>query len=245
MAVRWFITALLVLPLFNQPIFPYSSEPDFLLAEFWVELVPALDESAGGTSALDAPKEAFEGEIFPMQAAPLAREDAVRRLLEEAIFVFSGMIYGFRLDYTPLDRDRQVEEYFSAEPVAQIPWGDPHLHALETWRIEDKLYARIRYDLSPDQLRRREAWSSAVHEAASASAIAPLNLGYKGRMEAHRLAIREAFRNHLRSIERNKPRSTFGRCVIDEAPITSLSAGGYRSTIRIRLDVEEVNPYRR
>ncbi len=180
-----------------------------------------------------------------MQAAPLPKKEAVRRLLEEAIFLFSGMIYGFSLDYTPLDRERQVAEYFSANPVAQIPWGDPGLNVQATWRIEDKLYARIRYDLSPDQLRRRQAWSSAVHNAASASAIAPLNLGYRGRMEAHRLAIKEAFRNHLRSIERNKPRSTRGRCVIVDAPITSLSAGGYRSTIRIRLDVEEVNPYRR
>jgi hypothetical protein len=218
----------------------YSAQSDFLLAEFQVELVPAVKEERSGDEdpLLEAP-----GEILPLQARPLARDEAVRRLLEEAQFVFSGMIYGYHLCYTPSDSARQVEELFTAEPVAVIPWGDPSLRVLDTWRKDDMFYARIRYNLDADQMRRLDSWSSAIHKSAQGSGEAPLSLGYRGRMEAHRLAVKEAFREHLRSVKRNKPRAAEGRAVLADPPFCSISAGGYRSSVRIRLQVEEIHPY--
>jgi hypothetical protein len=230
------LTALLVLAcLMTVPsaaLYSFDSQADFLSAELWVELVPPLAESA-----LDSGRDTLRPaeEILPMTARPLEHDEAVRRLLEEARFVFSGMIYGFRLEYTPSDRERGVEEHFSAEPVAEIPWGDPGLRVM--------LFARLRYDLSEAQRLRLRAWSSAVHESAGASASAPLSMGYRGRMEAHRLAIKAAFREYLRGVERNKPRASAARAVLSAAPVSAVSAGGYRSTVRIRLDVGEIQSY--
>ncbi len=222
-------------------LYSFDSQADFLSAELWVELVPPVAESALEDVERDTVR-SFE-EILPMTARPLEHDEAVRRLLEEARFVFSGMIYGFRLEYTPSDRERGVEEHFSAEPVAEIPWGDPGLRVMDTWQRNGMLFARIRYDLSEAQRLRLRAWSSGVHESAGASASAPLSVGYRGRMEAHRLAVKAAFREYLRGVERNKPRASAARAVLAGAPVTAVSAGGYRSTVRIRLDVGEIHSY--
>lgn len=230
-----FLTALLLFAAAGQAA-AFDSRPDFLTLELWVELAPAVSEV---TEAAETP---FE-EILPMTARTLGGEEAARRLLEEARFVISGMIYGYRLEYTPMDRARQVEELFSAEPVALIPQGDPDLHVQDTWRRDGMFFARVRYDLDEAQLLRLRAWSSAVHERASGSASAPLSLGYRGKMEAHRLAVKEAFREYLRSIERNKPRAAAARAVLSESPVSAVSAGGYRSTVRVRLALEEVRSY--
>jgi hypothetical protein len=226
---------------FSAVLFAFDSQPDFLSAELWVELVPPVAESALEDAGRGTVRP-FE-EILPMTARPLEHDEAVRRLLEEARFVVSGMIYGFRLEYTPMDRERGVEELFSAEPVAVIPWGDPGLRVMDTWQRNGMLFARVRYDLSEAQRLRLKAWSSAVHESAGASASAPLSMGYRGRMEAHRLAIKAAFREYLRGVERNKPRASAARAVLSAAPVSAVSAGGYRSTVRIRLDVGEIQSY--
>lgn len=224
--------ALLLTSLFS--LSAYDNTEDFLLGEFWVELVPAVRERAD-VPDIDGP--------LPMRAAPIEREVAMKRLLEEVRFVFSGMIYGFRLSYTPSDRARSVDESFDAELAAEIPWGDPALRVLAAWRQDDKLYARVRYDLSQDQRRRRAAWASAVHPSSQGRGLVPLNHGYRGRMEAHRQGIKTSFRSYLQTIVRNKPRAVTGRCVLSRPPLTALSAGGYRSQVRIRLSVDALHPY--
>jgi len=239
--IGWLLLFFL-LSFFVVPLWAYDEQVDFLTAELWVELTPAV--SIPTTDKGDSQESTSQKpEIFPISPVPLKREEAIHRLLEEAQFVISGMIYGYRLEYTPLDRSRGVSEVFHADPVATIPWGDPALRVLDTWMRGNKFFARIRYDLSSDQMLRLRFWNSGVHASASASAEAALSLGYLGRIEAHRQAIKQAFRDYLRSIEPNKPRVATGRVVLAEAPISAVSAGGYRSTVRIRIDLEDLHPY--
>ncbi|MEW5816327.1 MAG: hypothetical protein AB1798_13130, partial [Spirochaetota bacterium] len=90
-------------------------------------------------SALDNPRqevivEEFWCELDPMvrmgDTYPLTREAALKQILEEAQFVFSGMMYGFKFQYTPSDKTRRVDEIYFVEPVSQIPWGDKGLKIL-------------------------------------------------------------------------------------------------------------------
>ena len=45
---------------------------------------------------------------------------SIRSLKKTAPFLLTGMIYGWKFEYTPSDKTRNVAEYFSLEPVAEI-----------------------------------------------------------------------------------------------------------------------------
>ncbi|MBL8968054.1 MAG: hypothetical protein JNG85_13700, partial [Spirochaetaceae bacterium] len=83
-----------------------AEAPTILGGEFWAELEPVPQE----------------GDPWP-----LTSEDAALRLVEEAAFVFAGMVSGFEFDYTPLDRVRGLEERFAMKPLGHVPRGDPRL----------------------------------------------------------------------------------------------------------------------
>ena len=74
---------------FPADVRAYPTNTDVIAAEFWTELDPAVDLEQGGV---------------------ISQDEAIRRTLEEARIVVSGMIYGFEVRYVPSDRARQVEE---------------------------------------------------------------------------------------------------------------------------------------
>ena len=78
-----------------------DDEP-LLAGEFWVELSPFVETE---------------------EEYPLPEDKAYRRLLEEASFVFSGMIYGFDFTYTPFDKSRKVDEIFYSRTGGGYPLG--------------------------------------------------------------------------------------------------------------------------
>jgi hypothetical protein len=84
--------------------------------EFWYDLQPELEgwETVQGK------------EQFP-DLHTLSKDEMFNRILEEARYVFSGMVYGFIFSYTPYDRSRGVEEEFLLEPYQWIQRGDPNL----------------------------------------------------------------------------------------------------------------------
>jgi len=45
---------------------------------------------------------------------------SINALKKTAPFLLSGMIYGWEYEYTPSDKTRNVEEYFSFVPIAEI-----------------------------------------------------------------------------------------------------------------------------
>ena len=112
-----------------------------LVIELWSELDPLV---ADGTER------------------PIPREVAIERLLDEAVFVLSGMVYGFRFDYAPSDPTRRVAEQFELEPYAEIVRGDPRLEVFQTWVEDSRLYARIFYTLDEQQRGWYRGWTSAA-----------------------------------------------------------------------------------
>ncbi|MBI9099586.1 MAG: hypothetical protein JEY91_13995, partial [Spirochaetaceae bacterium] len=83
-------------------------------------------------------------------------EEVIENLLEEARWVFSAMIYGLKITYTPSDISRSVEQFFEVELLAEIKRGDHRLVVYDTY-LEDNLYHLfIRYSLDTYQNRRLE-----------------------------------------------------------------------------------------
>jgi len=204
---------------------PVLAQGRFLSARLWCELEPLIQS---------------EGQEYP-----LPREEARKRLLEEARGVFSAMIYGFRFSYTPGDSTRGVAEEFDLVPVAEIPWGDPQLHIVDAWTEGTRLFAKVEYDLQPFQEDRRRGWGSTAVPTATGVGESSMFPGPPPASKARSLeaAFREAIRNHLRPIRFNKPREVTGELLLWSPPAVILEAGSYQTRIDVKLRVREIRDY--
>ena len=200
----------------------FSDEMPILSSEFWVETAPLIE---------------IEGESTE------SPEDQIRILLEEARYVFSGMIYGFSFRYVPLDLRREVEEEFELEPLYEIVWGDPRLTVAESRRESGRRYALIRYWISEEQSSWVRFWDSNVHATAAAFGAGDFFDGRVAKFAAMEAAIRESVRAYLRPRELNKPKEISGRLVFAEAPYVIIDGGEYRAKVEVKLDVREVVQY--
>lgn len=200
----------------------YPTDTDVIAAEFWTELDPAVDLEQGGV---------------------ISQNEAIRRTLEEARIVVSGMIYGFEVRYVPSDRARQVEEELEVEPRALIPAGDPALQVLDVRTHENKYYVHIRYDLADYQTARLQSWSSNTFESVAGRGTSPLYEGYRAKFDSLDQAIKNAIREYVRRQIKNKPRQIEARVLLAEPPYTIIDAGGFHSKVRIKVDLRDVLPY--
>jgi hypothetical protein len=174
---------------------------------------------------------------------PLPRELVVERLLDEAVFLLSGMIYGFRFVYAPSDPTRRVAERFELEPFATIVRGDPRLDVFQTWVEESRLYARVSYTLDERQAGWYRGWSSAANVSSSGVGTAPFVAGPAAKPTAARDAIRVAIRNHAREREFNRPQSISGAVLIADSPRTVVRSGNYETRISVLLQIDAIVRY--
>ena len=206
----------------SYPLFGFD-EWDTLTGEFWVELDPAIKED---------------------QSYPLTSQEAAEILLDEARFVFSGMIYGFEFEYTPYDQTRGVEEIFNLDPIAEIPWGDPALTVVQMRVSNNRRFALIRYAPKDHQIRWLQAWESNINPKATGLGKADLFKGVDEKRNAFREAIKEAVRGYLRQRILNKPKEIRGELVLADVPYVIIDAGTYLAKTEVRLRIDEVIPYR-
>jgi hypothetical protein len=197
--------------------------PELLVERFWVDLEPPVGR---------------EGEDYP-----LSQERAVRLMLEEARYVFSGMIYGFRFRYVPSDRRREVAEEFELDPIAEVRFGDPRLSVLST-RVEDMtLHGRFQYRPADFQRSRLSAWLSADVPSVGAEGEAPFWEGHDARIPAVEDGIRLAIRSLLRTQVRNKPREARGSVLLLGTPRIYVGSGAYKARVDVKVKVDEIRPY--
>jgi hypothetical protein len=205
---------------------PLSAAASRIELELWCDLDPIVQEGAGSS------------------ALPIEPEEAIRRLLEEARAILSGMVYGYTFSYTPSDQAREVAESFELTPRAEIPWGDPALRVAGTRLEEHRLRAVFRYELTPDQSDWRAAWQSAGVSKAGGEGRGNVFLGYRERHAALADAVKESIRNHLRPRVLNKPREVRGEVLLWEVPGTYATAGEYHTRVVTRLRIASIIPYR-
>ena len=197
---------------------------DQLELEVWCELEPMIQES---------------------DDYPLSDAAARQRVLEEARFLLSAMIYGVQFSYTPPDNQRGNAEQFLLAPVAELSWGDPRLRIAESEVREARLYARVRYDLRDFQAARRRAWQSNAIPTAAGIGRASLfaSTAPAGKRRSLEEALKEAVRNHLRPVLFNKPREVRGELLLWEAPRVIVDAGDYLTAVSVKLRVQEIRAY--
>ena len=213
--------------------------------------------TAGFVSAQDLP--VFSAELFyPVENRPdffsapdfgngekdkAEKTDEKKDLFKEAVFIFSGMLYGFEFKYIPGDRRRNVDEVFEISPIGTIPWGDPRLKIRSTrWEEHRNL---VHFSYYPDDSMKSWImyWSSGSFPLIGGKADGGFHRGFEGKEDAIKNGIKEAVRNYLRTRVHNKPQIIEGEFVFAEPPVMSYGGGLYTASVRIKLNTEKISEY--
>lgn len=166
---------------------------------------------------------------------------ALEELLEEARWVFSGMIYGMDFSWTPPDTARGVDDVFRLEPLAMIPRGDPRLTVVSTVPDEGFLYVTLSYQPDAVQAIRLEGWKGNRYPIAAGAGRGELTVTC--RRAAIEEAAKQAIRSWLRVRIYNRPREAAGRFAFREVPTVSLHGPGCLAQVSLRLDIVSVRKY--
>lgn len=201
-----------------------QTDPPILQGVFWTETDPMIKE---------------EGTTYP-----LTQEEIVRRLLEQARYTFSGMIYGFSFVYTPSDAARRVAELFVLEPIAEIPWGDPGLQVADVYYKDNREYAIIRYHTAERHMPRVRSWRTRTLAAATAYGTGDVFGGPEEKRAAVTEGVKEAIRAYYRGRIPNKPKEIRGDVAFRAVPYIVIDAGMYTAKVSITIREREVVPYR-
>ncbi len=200
---------------------------ELLVIEQWVELDQT--PSAPGSSAAEETRS--------------LREEAVGRLLDEARYIFSAMIYGFTFEYQPSDRSRGVEERFQLTPVYQIPVGDPAVSVLQSWVDGTRLYVRLGYELHEHQAAWFRSWQSHAIPEVDGAGAAQWFGGFSQRVAAIQDALRSGCREYLRARVFARPQRVTGSILITDDPVINVYAGEYTARVTFSLRVDEIRHY--
>ncbi|MDC7232027.1 MAG: hypothetical protein PQJ58_02255 [Spirochaetales bacterium] len=160
------------------------------------------------------------------------REEAISILLEDARWVFSGLLYGFSFRYIPGNADEGFGELFELEPIHQIPKGDP---SLEIYQVEDDyqtLKVLFYYWPDEDQFRRMDISRGGGYQSSAAEGGVPMMME-GARIASMEEAVKQALRADLRSVIYNRPLEVDGKVYLSSPPDLSIRSGEYRSRLRI------------
>jgi hypothetical protein len=194
-----------------------------LRAEFWTDLEPV----------------AGEGEEWPVSA-----ETARARILDEAAWVYGGMIWGFEFRYTPYDKTRAIPERFEIQPIGSLAPETLSFAAGARASSSGELRSFVEYSPEGALVELMGSYARDPWKGSQGIGKADMNLGLKGRRAAYEDGLRAAVRSFLQGIEPNKPRLVLGRVVLDRPPSMAILGGYYTAQLRARVMVTEALPYK-
>ena len=186
---------------------------------------------------------------------PVDTEEACRRALEEASYLFSGQIYGWSFYYDIGERARNLKEEFNLEPIGSIPWGDSALKVTAAEFIDKglKLEVWMDYRPAPPQQRRLLTWKQGLNRTAQAIGYTPMgsptppddesSAWFAERKAALEDAARAAIRAMLRGSERNRPKAAHGYIGLHSFPRFFIDSGQVACSARFLVDVREIVPF--
>ena len=118
------------------------------------------------------------------------------------------------------------------------------MRIVESWVEGNLLHAYVRYFPKDHQLRWLRMLQSNIYHSSTGAGRASMFSGVAGKYEAIAEAAKEAIRAHLRSRILNKPKEVRGSVALTGAPYIIIDAGEYVAKVDVRIDVDEIIPYR-
>ncbi|MBN2510198.1 MAG: hypothetical protein JXB03_07975 [Spirochaetales bacterium] len=173
---------------------------------------------------------------------PLAEDEAMVLLAEEAAWLARAMIYGFSFIYRPGDRDRGAAEEFELVPLG-VPVDTRGFELPVFHHQENRLSGRFVYRMKEWEQRRYLLWYSNIVPESQGRGTAPLEEGYQGRIGAHEAAIHNALFAYFRTLAANKPRLIQGEVAVSSSVVSGIDGGDYVSALRVRIRRSTVTGY--
>ena len=217
-----------------------AESPRVIRVPIWVFLEPVPGTGFGprGDAQSNAP-----GSTNGSSGNTVQAETPAGDLRAIARYVLGGMIYGWRFTYTPSDRARKVAEYFTFEPIMEIPDNDPRF-SLEGL---DPAYPRVstwaQFVLDDSTARRNLYWKSVQFRSADGRGYGDRERESEGIRDAYSDAVRSAVRAYARKLEKNKPKEIRGEVLLREDPRLFTEAGRFVADITVIVNLIEIVPY--
>jgi hypothetical protein len=210
-----------------------------------LSLVMGLSVSAEAPRILQAPIWVY---LEPVPGTMTAEEikakmPPIQELDETARFVISGMLYGWRFDYTPPDKTRNVDEFFSLDPMNVIPRGDPRFELLDVKPAYPRLTCWAEFTLDSSLKNWFSYWDSVQIKSANGRGRGERTDEIAGIKKAYTNAIMQAIREYARTLDKNKPKEVLGEVLLRENPRLFADQGFFVADIKVLIHLTEIIPY--
>ena len=170
-----------------------------------------------------------------------------RSLKATAPYLLSGMIYGWKFEYTPSDNTRNVEEYFSLEPISEIPEDDEKIIFTNPAFLDTRVYCWLEYLRTDEMMISRQRWDSIqfprVSGTGESSYLDSVD-SIDGIKEAVKNAAKNAIRTYAQKQTKNKPKEVTGTILLkDIDPNIKIIKGKYTAHLDFFLYVDKIIQY--
>lgn len=169
---------------------------------------------------------------------------SIRSLKNTAPFLLSGMIYGWEFEYTPSDKTRNVEEYFSLNPIAEIKGDDSRINFTDVAFLDNRVYCWVEYSRTNEMIIYRQRWDSIQYPRVSGFGESKSTDSVEAIKEAITEAAKNAIRTYAQSQTKNKPKAVLGRILLkDFDPNIKIIKGKYTAYLDFFLYVDKIIQY--
>ena len=196
------------------------------------QITPALPNSASATVWVYTEEMPGNETLIP--------DDDLERL---AVYVLSGLVYGWRFDYTPRDSSRGVAEYLSLEPLGEI---DPASAGFSLIHVEEKgvrLYCRAEFAFDEAALNSARLWNSVVFKSAKGRGYGERKDEAAGIFAAYEGAIRAAIHESARAQVKNRPKEVRGEIKFKDEPRVFAASGRFVADADFLINFKEIVEY--
>ena len=167
-----------------------------------------------------------------------------RSLKATAPYLLSGMIYGWKFEYTPSDKTRNVEEYFSFTPIAEIPEDDEKITFSNPAFLDTRVYCWLEYLRTDEMMISRQRWDSIQFPRVSGIGESSNLDSIDGIKEAVKEAAKNAIRTYAQKQTKNKPKEVTGTILLkDIDPNIKIIKGKYTAHLDFFLYVDKIIQY--
>lgn len=184
---------------------------------------------------------------IPRNTAAMSQSDLVTvqiaELKELSVFLLEGQLFGWEFSYTPSDKTRGVEEYFSFEPIARLESNDQRITYTDFVIEESRLSCWVEFQRTEDLMRRSNQWQSVVYPKISGKGSGAVSDGVAGIKNAYRQSVLHAVRAYAQKIEKNKPKEINGSVFLIDPIRLYIQSGDYIADIRLFLNIKTIIPY--
>jgi hypothetical protein len=168
---------------------------------------------------------------------------AIERTKQIAPYLLQGMLTGWNFEYTPYDKRRKVDEYWSFEEIREFnpDFNNFTVHSPEV--IDDKLVCHVYCDRTESQKLEYKRWISINHPRIKGNGSAPVSEGFEGIKKACSEACKNAVREYWRIYMKNKPKEISGSVLLIKAPRIYVKNGKYIVDLDFFLETDKIVEY--